>query len=217
MTVQYRIFYIDNPLPMYDSTLGPTSLEPHTKRDNTTVFSAPKHPSFFPRLPPTDSLLHANSNALLLPLPLPLSRFYVPTHFPTAYILTCSFFFVFPPVRFSNLLSLLSLFGCWILPRSSSIMSAFLYTHHHQQQHHHQHPQHATQMHSNNHHGRTRRGPKMAQQNAQRQFRGVKSMRELAEAPAVTAFRARFEAGRSFDLDDDLEFCPNLLTDEDVR
>ncbi|OOQ88067.1 hypothetical protein PEBR_14810 [Penicillium brasilianum] len=96
-------------------------------------------------------------------------------------------------------------------------MSAFLYTHHHQQQHHHQHPQHATQMHSNNHHGRTRRGPKMAQQNAQRQFRGVKSMRELAEAPAVTAFRARFEAGRSFDLDDDLEFCPNLLTDEDLH
>jgi hypothetical protein len=33
----------------------------------------------------------------------------------------------------------------------------------------------------------------------------------------VTAFRARFEAGRSFDLDDDLEFCPNHLTDEDVR
>lgn len=41
-------------------------------------------------------------------------------------------------------------------------------------------------------------------------------MRELAEAPAVTAFRARFEAGRSFDLDDDLEFCPNLLTEDDV-
>jgi len=57
----------------------------------------------------------------------------------------------------------------------------------------------------------------MAQQNAHRQFRGVKSMRELAEAPAVTAFRARFEAGRSFDLDDDLEFCPNLLTDEDLH
>ena len=43
-------------------------------------------------------------------------------------------------------------------------------------------------------------------------------MKELAEseAPAVTAFRARFEAGRSFDLDDDLEFCPGLLTDDDV-
>ncbi|KAJ5321260.1 hypothetical protein N7476_004262 [Penicillium atrosanguineum] len=94
-------------------------------------------------------------------------------------------------------------------------MSAFLYTHHHHQQQQQQHPHHG--MPSNNHHGRTRRGPKMAQHNAQRQFRGVKSMRELAEAPAVTAFRARFEAGRSFDLDDDLEFCPNLLTDEDLH
>lgn len=56
----------------------------------------------------------------------------------------------------------------------------------------------------------------MATQNTQRQFRGVKSMRELAEAPAVSAFRARFEAGRSFDLDDDLEFCPGLLTEDDV-
>lgn len=42
-------------------------------------------------------------------------------------------------------------------------------------------------------------------------------MRELAEAPAVSAFRARFEAGRSFDLDDDLEFCPNLLTEDDLH
>lgn len=104
--------------------------------------------------------------------------------------------------------SLISWAGSLFTP---AIMSAFMYTHHHQQQ---QHPHHG--MPSNNHHGRTRRGPKMAQHNAQRQFRGVKSMRELAEAPAVTAFRARFEAGRSFDLDDDLEFCPNLLTDEDV-
>jgi len=57
----------------------------------------------------------------------------------------------------------------------------------------------------------------MGSQNTQRQFRGVKSMRELAEAPTITAFRARFEAGRSFDLDDDLEFCPGLLTEDDVR
>jgi hypothetical protein len=41
-------------------------------------------------------------------------------------------------------------------------------------------------------------------------------MKELAEAPIVSAFRARFEAGRSFDLDDDLEFCPGLLTEDDV-
>ncbi|GFF42172.1 uncharacterized protein C22H10.02 [Aspergillus udagawae] len=98
-------------------------------------------------------------------------------------------------------------------------MSTFFYGHHqhHHQQHHHQ----GATSHmpsSNNHHsGRSRRGPKMASQNAQRQFRGVKSMRELAEAPAVTAFRARFEAGRSFDLDDDLEFCPGLLTEDDLH
>lgn len=42
-------------------------------------------------------------------------------------------------------------------------------------------------------------------------------MKELAESPPVSAVRARFEAGRSFDLDDDLEFCPGLLTEDDVR
>ncbi|KAK2742906.1 hypothetical protein FQN57_005036 [Myotisia sp. PD_48] len=61
------------------------------------------------------------------------------------------------------------------------------------------------------------RGPRANHQHSQRQFRGVKSMRELVEAPAITAFRARFEAGRSFDLDDDLEFCPNLLTEDELQ
>ncbi|CEL08972.1 hypothetical protein BJX68DRAFT_29678 [Aspergillus pseudodeflectus] len=97
-------------------------------------------------------------------------------------------------------------------------MSTFYYGQHQQHQ---QAPHHGATAHmttSNNHHGgRSRRGPKMAAQNAQRQFRGVKSMRELAEAPSVTAFRARFEAGRSFDLDDDLEFCPGLLTEDDLH
>ena len=95
-------------------------------------------------------------------------------------------------------------------------MSTFYYG----QQQHQQHPHHgaaAAHMSNNHNGGRSRRGPKMAAQNTQRQFRGVKSMRELAEAPAVSAFRARFEAGRSFDLDDDLEFCPGLLTEDDVR
>ncbi|QKX58056.1 uncharacterized protein TRUGW13939_05177 [Talaromyces rugulosus] len=99
--------------------------------------------------------------------------------------------------------------------------STYFYGHHqqhHQQQHHHQ-QSHAVNAHlqSNNHHGGRRRAPRVASQNAQRQFRGVKSMRELAEAPTVTAFRLRFEAGRSFDLDDDLEFCPNLLTEDDLH
>lgn len=41
-------------------------------------------------------------------------------------------------------------------------------------------------------------------------------MKELTESPPISAFRVRFEAGRSFDLDDDLEFCPGLLTENDV-
>ena len=70
---------------------------------------------------------------------------------------------------------------------------------------------------SHNHHGRSRRAPRLSSsQNSHRQFRGVRSMKELTEAPAVSMFRARFEAGRSFDLDDDLEFCPGLLTEDDV-
>ncbi|KAL2011167.1 hypothetical protein VTN00DRAFT_3885 [Thermoascus crustaceus] len=99
-------------------------------------------------------------------------------------------------------------------------MSTYFYAHHQQQQHQQHHAAAASHMASaaNNHHGgRSRRGPRMASQNSQRQFRGVKSMRELAEAPTVTAFRARFEAGRSFDLDDDLEFCPSLLTEDDLH
>jgi len=101
------------------------------------------------------------------------------------------------------------------------MMSAYYFGghQHHQQQHHagpsNHHPS------SHNHHGgRSRRAPRLSNsQNSHKQFRGVKSMKELAEAeaPAVTAFRARFEAGRSFDLDDDLEFCPNLLTDDDLQ
>ena len=96
-------------------------------------------------------------------------------------------------------------------------MSAFFYA---QQQH--QPPFHHPNAHiqpnsSSSHHGnRSRRGG-IKSQNTQRQFRGVKSMRELAEAPSISAFRARFEAGRSFDLDDDLEFCPSLLTEDDFH
>lgn len=71
---------------------------------------------------------------------------------------------------------------------------------------------------SHNHHGgRSRRAPRMsASQNPHKQFRGVRSPRDMLESPAALAARARFEAGRSFDLDDDLEFCPGLLTEDDV-
>jgi hypothetical protein len=35
------------------------------------------------------------------------------------------------------------------------------------------------------------------------------------ETPNLAAFRLRFEAGRSFDLEDDELYCPNLLTFDD--
>lgn len=95
-------------------------------------------------------------------------------------------------------------------------MSNYFYAGH-QQQHHAQNPHPLAVNH--NHHGRSRRALRMsASQTGNRQFRQQKSMREPVptEAPSITAFRARFEAGRSFDLDDDLEFCPNLLSFDEV-
>lgn len=94
--------------------------------------------------------------------------------------------------------------------------------HHHQHQHQHHQTQHQHQHHqhnlisSHNHHGRSRRAPRLsASQNSNRQYR-IRAAKDFsAEAPHITAFRVRFEAGRSFDLDDDLEFCPNLLTDDE--
>lgn len=41
-------------------------------------------------------------------------------------------------------------------------------------------------------------------------------MKELSESASVSAFRSQFEASRSFDLEDDMEFCPKLLTEIDV-
>lgn len=72
---------------------------------------------------------------------------------------------------------------------------------------------------SHNHHGRSRRAPRLsAAQNSHRQYRAPKPAKEVivAEPPSVMAYRVRFEAGRSFDLDDDLEFCPNLLSFDEV-
>jgi hypothetical protein len=41
-------------------------------------------------------------------------------------------------------------------------------------------------------------------------------MKELNETASLSTFRTKFEAGRSFDIEDDLEFCPNLLTEIDL-
>ncbi|RDA92568.1 hypothetical protein CP533_0904 [Ophiocordyceps camponoti-saundersi (nom. inval.)] len=73
---------------------------------------------------------------------------------------------------------------------------------------------------SHTHHhggGRSRRAPRLSvSHNTQRQFRGARTLKDLNESAALSAFRMKFEAGRSFELEDDLEFCPSLLTDTDL-
>jgi len=84
---------------------------------------------------------------------------------------------------------------------------------------HQQHPTPATPgVVSHSHHGgRSRRGPRISiSQNHTKQFRGVRSMKDLTESVSVLNFRAKFESVRSFDLEDDMEFCPSLLTESDV-
>lgn len=41
-------------------------------------------------------------------------------------------------------------------------------------------------------------------------------MKELSETVSLSTFRNKFETSRSFDLEDDMEFCPGLLTESDV-
>jgi len=65
---------------------------------------------------------------------------------------------------------------------------------------------------SSHHSGRGRRAPRVSQ-NSHKQFRSV---RKEEEAAMLNNFRQRYESGRTFDLDDDLEFCPNLLTESDM-
>ncbi|KAK9477224.1 hypothetical protein V1514DRAFT_343977 [Lipomyces japonicus] len=40
---------------------------------------------------------------------------------------------------------------------------------------------------------------------------------QTASISSLLHSRAKFDAGRAFDLEDDLEFCPSLLTDEDLH
>ncbi|RKK13169.1 hypothetical protein BFJ66_g2630 [Fusarium oxysporum f. sp. cepae] len=83
--------------------------------------------------------------------------------------------------------------------------------------HYNAHPVHPAPVSHNHHGGRNRRAPRLSvSQQAQRQFRGVRSMKELNETASLTAFRTKFETSRSFDLEDDMEFCPGLLTETDL-
>ncbi|KAL2160123.1 hypothetical protein VTH06DRAFT_1778 [Thermothelomyces fergusii] len=93
-------------------------------------------------------------------------------------------------------------------------MSTFYHFNAHQQ---HPTPAAAAAVSHSHHGGRNRRAPRLSvAQSQQKQFRGIKSMKELTDAANLSAFRMRFEAVRSFDLEDDMEFCPNLLTESDL-
>jgi hypothetical protein len=83
----------------------------------------------------------------------------------------------------------------------------------------HQHPTppSSSAMGHSHHGGRNRRAPRVSvSQNSHKQFRQPRTVREMAEGVNLAAFRSKFEAGRSFDLEDDLEFCPSLLSESDL-
>ncbi|PHH55120.1 hypothetical protein CFIMG_002755RA [Ceratocystis fimbriata CBS 114723] len=67
------------------------------------------------------------------------------------------------------------------------------------------------------HHGRNRRAQRLAQSTvAKGQMRNARAVKDLNDSMALMNFRSRFEATRSFDLEDDMEFCPNLLSENDL-
>ncbi|KAK4236438.1 hypothetical protein C8A03DRAFT_16916 [Achaetomium macrosporum] len=92
-------------------------------------------------------------------------------------------------------------------------MSAYYHFSAHQQ---HPTPATAAAVSHSHHGGRNRRAPRLSVSQNQKQFRGVRSMKELTESANLATFRMRFEAVRSFDLEDDMEFCPGLLTENDL-
>jgi hypothetical protein len=72
--------------------------------------------------------------------------------------------------------------------------------------------------HPHNHHGRSRRGPRIASQNGNRHYKAQRSPKEIPETPTYSEYLQRLEAARSFEFDDDEVFCPfHLLTEDDVR
>lgn len=71
---------------------------------------------------------------------------------------------------------------------------------------------------ASHHGGRNRRQPRVSvSQNSHRQLRhGRNGLKEMQSNLHLNEFRLRFEACRSFDLEDDFTFCPTLLTENDM-
>jgi len=72
--------------------------------------------------------------------------------------------------------------------------------------------------HPHNHHGRSRRGPRISSQNAHRHYKAQRSPKEVPETPTYNEYLQKLEAAKSFDFEDDEVFCPfHLLSEDDVR
>jgi len=70
----------------------------------------------------------------------------------------------------------------------------------------------------NHHHGRSRRGPRISSQNAQRGYKAQRSPKEVPETPVYSDYLRSLEAAKSFEFDDDEVFCPfHLLTEDDLQ
>jgi len=74
------------------------------------------------------------------------------------------------------------------------------------------HPHPSANVSSSHHSGRGRRAPRLSQNTHNQQRRIVRKEEEVV---AITKFRQHFEEGRSFDLQDDLDFCPFFVSDTD--
>lgn len=64
---------------------------------------------------------------------------------------------------------------------------------------------------------RSRRNPHRPSSSSLKSFQFVRPREELTDSPTVPTFVEKFEAGRSFDVEDDFAFIPELCTEEEVR
>ncbi|KAK3046931.1 hypothetical protein LTR09_011615 [Extremus antarcticus] len=72
--------------------------------------------------------------------------------------------------------------------------------------------------HPHNHHGRSRRGPRISSQNAHRHYKAQRSPKEVPETPTYNEYLQKLEAAKSFDFEDDEVFCPfHLLSEDDLQ
>ncbi|TGZ82360.1 hypothetical protein EX30DRAFT_183037 [Ascodesmis nigricans] len=62
---------------------------------------------------------------------------------------------------------------------------------------------------------RSRRNPQRLSSSSLKTFQPMRQREELTDLPAAPTFIEKFEAGRSFDVEDDFAFIPELCTEEE--